>query len=390
MKIQVATVLLSETHPSFSSMSPAAAPGIPEDILRRSGEELTWPEREPITLEVSPSDTYDAILERACEAMSLLKDYSWPRILFPDHNGQFEDADYRVNADGTLCWWFDIRWHTPDSLHFAVRKKVTDVDPNRLVLVINEQYNEGGNGHDAWLDVYRAITVLWPYILGAGALISTGQTYRDIIKGGARAIRGIRTREWASHVQIPQLRSLMRIPKTTSEAAVLLNLDEPTTHDFLLFAGLINIHGYWHLNANADDQELVEWGDVLAVVAEGAPGGAALRAALSEVLSLPVGKRAAAAPGILRSAILVQSETEYLLGFSSPRTIDVLSGDRLTHIGQILLTDEMETRAVLSDGSQLRDLSGRPLSFLDIDAAASALVEHRRQGSDAVLGTNDR
>ena len=267
------------------------------ELLARSQPDAAWSDRPRVLVEVEDSTRLQEILRRAGEAFGfnpVLGDpmdggFSYICKFYTGDEAEPVYLNTIIDRQGVITNYVDPMKATYGQVAAAAEAGVFIGDPARLLLLVDDRQQWGGNGFFFWENLIKALPDALLYI---GGVYGGIRAVTDTASTGLEVIRKVREKWYKRGVHLSDIKRVVARPRTTKEAAGLLSISKADTEKLLRALALELWHdARWRPRTDVDAEVLRLIFDSAEQASEMYLDGDTLRDALKQVLALPPEER---------------------------------------------------------------------------------------------------
>jgi hypothetical protein len=267
------------------------------ELMKRSQPDVAWSDRPRVLVEVQDSTRLQEILRRAGKV------FGFNPVLGDPSDGEFsyickfytgdkaEPVYFNtvIDRQGVITNYVDPMKATYGQIAAAAEAGVFLGDPARLLLLVDDRQQWGGNGFVFWENLIKALPEALLYI---GGVYGGVRAVTDAASAGLRVIRKVREKWYKRGVHLSDIKRVIARPRTVKEAAGLLGISKSDTEKLLRALALEpSSDARWRPRTDVDAEVLRLIFDSAEQASEMYLDGDTLRIALKQVLALPPDER---------------------------------------------------------------------------------------------------
>src|SRR5215212_3558907 len=201
------------------------------ELLARSQPDAAWSDRPRVLVEVEDSTRLQEILRRAGEAFGfnpVLGDpmdggFSYICKFYTGDEAEPVYLNTTIDRQGVITNYVDPMKATYGQVAAAAEAGVFIGDPARLLLLVDDRQQWGGNGFFFWENLIKALPDALLYI---GGVYGGIRAVTDTASTGLEVIRKVREKWYKRGVHLSDIKRVVARPRTTKEAAGLLGISK--------------------------------------------------------------------------------------------------------------------------------------------------------------------
>jgi hypothetical protein len=267
------------------------------ELLARSQPNAAWSDRPRVLVRVEASTRLQEILRRAGEAFGFnpllgdpaAGDFAYICRFYTGEDAESVYLNTIIDRQGVITNYVDPMKVTYGQIAAAAEAGVFIGDPARLLLLLDDRQQWGGNGFFFWENLIKALPDALLYI---GGVYGGARAVTDSATTGLKIIRKVRKKWYKRGVHLSDIKRVVARPRTTKEAAGLLGIAKSDTEKLLRSLALEpSSDARWRPRTDVDAEVLRLIFDSAELASEMYLECDTLRDALKQVLALPPEER---------------------------------------------------------------------------------------------------